>query len=117
MDPFTFLLSVLPPRWAGIVFLLIALCAYIDAAIPQPGPGSRWVPVRRVVSWVGGNWGAAKNRVVPGSVDATVTPADVLTAIVQTHNVAQDARVQLAGKVADVQRRVTSLMTQTGKPS
>jgi hypothetical protein len=43
--------------------------------IPQPAAGSRWVPIRHVVSLIGGSFGAARNATPPGQPAATAKPA------------------------------------------
>jgi hypothetical protein len=40
-------------------------CAAIDATIPQPKPGSHWLPVRKVVSMVALNFGNSANASQP----------------------------------------------------
>lgn len=72
MDPLAFLISLLPHQYAMLALDLIGVCAILDAAIPQPGPGSRWVRVRRVIALVGANWGWASNKFVAGSLAARV---------------------------------------------
>lgn len=113
MDPVSFLVAALPPRWAGGVFGLVAVCAWLDAAIPQPGPGSAWIKPRRLMSWIGGNWANARNSIQPGSVAATVTPAALLEVVTAGHVSAAEQRDVITGKLADVQRRVTQVQVQT----
>ena len=46
----------------------VAVCAALDALLPQPPAGSRWVPPRRAVSWVALNLRHARNAVPAGAV-------------------------------------------------
>ncbi|WP_139284937.1 hypothetical protein [Acidocella aminolytica] len=43
----------------------VAVASAIDAAFPQPAPGSHWLPVRKVISFIAINFGAAKNGSQP----------------------------------------------------
>ena len=74
--------------------VLVALCAVLDAALPQPVEGSPWVGVRRVVSFVGINFGAAANLVRPGAI-----PAGVAARAAEVRSVA-GAVEQTAGALA-----------------
>ena len=81
-DPAAALLSAISAipavgPYLGYVPLFIAVCAFADAMIPQPAAGSRWVGVRRVISVVGGSFGAARNAVLPGQTAASTKPASV----------------------------------------
>ena len=67
MDPVTYLLGLVPAHYWPCVFIPTAVCAIIDAVVPQPPPGSRWVPIRRLVPLVGGAFGWAANRIPAGS--------------------------------------------------
>jgi hypothetical protein len=61
--------------YLGYIPLVIALCAFTDAIIPQPAAGSVWVPIRHIVSLIGGSFGAARNATPPGQPAATAKPA------------------------------------------
>jgi len=41
--------------------LVVAFCSLLDAAFPQPRRGSRWWPLRRVISRLAFNVGNARN--------------------------------------------------------
>lgn len=50
--------------WAAVWPYITAACmiaSAIDAGLPQPAPGSHWLPVRKLVSFVAVNVGAASN--------------------------------------------------------
>ncbi|MGI4945122.1 MAG: hypothetical protein ACRYHQ_31935 [Janthinobacterium lividum] len=72
MDPVTYLLGLVPARYWPCVFIPTAVCAIVDAVVPQPPPGSRWVPIRRLVSLVGGAFGWARNAVPAGSREVLI---------------------------------------------
>ena len=59
--------ALLPLRYVPYALAVCGLCAAIDAYFPQPVPGSRWVPIRRLISFIGFNLGNALNRIQPGS--------------------------------------------------
>jgi hypothetical protein len=61
--------------YLGYIPLFVALSAFIDALIPQPAAGSRWVTIRKVVSVIGGSFGAARNATQPGQPAAATKPA------------------------------------------
>ena len=112
MDPVGALLSFLPVQYGRDISFLIVVCAAADAVIPQPKVGSWWVKPRRVVSAIGCNWLQATNRIRAGSVEATVTPADVLAKVHAVESVAiahTEAIAANNGKIADVQRKVTGM--------
>lgn len=46
-------------HWLPVVFQMIALSAALDAAVPQPKPGSHWLPVRKIVSLLAFNFANA----------------------------------------------------------
>lgn len=77
MDPtaLSYLLGFIPTAYVGWVLSAMALCALADALFPQPVPGSPWVRIRRVISFIGANFGAARNRVRPGTVNAIIAAA------------------------------------------
>ncbi len=60
--------------YLGYIPLIIALCAFADAIIPQPSAGSRWVPIRHMISVIGGSFGAARNA-TPSGQPAAIKPA------------------------------------------
>lgn len=84
-------------------------CACADAIFPQPKPGSRWVKLRRLISIQAINVGAAVNRILPGTLDATVTNLDVLRRVEESHAEAQAARVNITAAVEQVPGKLTDL--------
>jgi len=51
-----------PLAWlAAYAPLVVAFCSLLDAAFPQPRLGSRWTPLRRVISRLAINVGNARN--------------------------------------------------------
>ena len=77
MDPLQALIAVLSavPVFGPVLPYvpgLIALCAILDAVIPQPVADSAWVPLRRIVAMAGGSFGYARNAVPAGAVPASV---------------------------------------------
>lgn len=120
MDPVTYALTLVPTQFLAPVLAVMALCAIIDAALPQPAAGSVWVIPRKVVSMIGVNFGNARNAIKPGSEAATVMPSDVLNAVVVNHAEAQNSRSDLAssiqqvpGKLTDLTARVNSALQTT----
>ncbi len=109
MDPVTFVLSLVPIRFAAPVLACIALCSMIDAALPQPAAGSAWVIPRKVISFIGANFANARNQIRPGSEAATVVPADVLNALTANHVEAKVAREDLAATIEQVPGKLTDL--------
>lgn len=63
--------------YLGYIPLVIALCAFTDAIIPQPAAGSVWVPIRHIVSLIGGSFGAARNATPPGQPAANTKPTSL----------------------------------------
>lgn len=49
----------------GYVAAAVTICSVLDAVIPQPAPGSHWLPARKLLSMVALNLGAASNGKQP----------------------------------------------------
>ena len=68
-------LAAVPAQYVGYVMTAVAVCSLLDAYVPQPPAGSRWVPVRRAVSFLAQNVHFARNAVPAGSIPAPVAKA------------------------------------------
>lgn len=109
MDPVTYALTLVPTDYVAPVLAVMAICAMVDAALPQPAAGSVWVIPRKVVSMIGINFGNARNAIKPGSEAATIMPSDVLNAVVVNHAEAQVSRTDLASAIKQVPGKLNDL--------
>lgn len=55
-------------KWIPLILLVHAACSALDAAIPQPLPGSYWLIPRKIVSLLALNFANAANGLQPGVV-------------------------------------------------
>lgn len=55
-------------QWLPVVFKFIAFAAALDATVPQPKPGSHWLPLRKVISVMAFNIGHASPAEQPGLI-------------------------------------------------
>lgn len=55
-------------KWIPLLLLVHAACSALDAAIPQPLPGSYWLIPRKIVSLLALNFANAANGLQPGIV-------------------------------------------------
>lgn len=60
------LLAILPAKYVTLALAAMGLCAALDALIPQPQPGSRWVLPRRLLALAAQNYRHAENAVKAG---------------------------------------------------
>lgn len=51
--------------WLPIILAFHTLAAALDAAIPQPSPGSNWIPARKLMSYLALNFANAANSQQP----------------------------------------------------
>ena len=72
MDPISALLALVPVQYLAYAFAACGLCALLDAVLPAPPAGSRWVGVRGVLHVLGANVLNARNAVPAGAVPASV---------------------------------------------
>jgi hypothetical protein len=69
MDPIqSFLQALGLDRWLPLLLALHMLASAIDALLPQPAPGSHWLPLRKLVSVAAGNVANAQNILQPSLV-------------------------------------------------
>jgi hypothetical protein len=52
-------------RYLELAGVIVTLCSALDAAIPQPAPGSHWLPFRKLISWFALNIGHAGTEAQP----------------------------------------------------
>ena len=69
------LLALVPAQYLAYVTVAVAVCSALDAALPQPLEGSRWVGPRKLLAFVALNLGHARNLVRPGTISAAVAAA------------------------------------------
>lgn len=99
MDPISLLLGLVPAQYLAYVALLVAVCAILDASLPQPAEGSPWVPARRAVAFVAINFAHARNAVPAGSIPKPV--GQVAAQVQQLAASVESAAGELAAKAED----------------
>ena len=76
-----------PHLWPYIT-LAVAVASTIDAALPQPAPGSHWLILRKLISFVAVNVGNASNGTQPSFVTWIVR---IATPVLQAQGIAPNA--------------------------
>jgi hypothetical protein len=66
MDPVADLLGLIPAHLFAYIAYAVAACAVLDANLPQPPAGSRWVLPRKALHMVAQNYRYARNAVIAG---------------------------------------------------
>jgi hypothetical protein len=52
-------------KYLPLLFAFHTLCSFVDAVVPQPAPGSHWLPFRKVLSILALNVAFASNAKQP----------------------------------------------------
>jgi len=92
----TSLLALWAAAWPFIT-AVIAAASTLDAALPQPTPGSHWLIIRKVISFLAINVGNASNGKQPDLVTWIVR---IATPVLQAQGVAPLAEVKTAEQAA-----------------
>lgn len=86
-------------RYLPLLFAFHTLCSFVDAVVPQPAPGSYWLPFRKVLSILALNVAWASNAKQPPLITWMMRAGTVL----QAAAVAQQSQARATGQpVADL---------------
>jgi len=83
-------------HYVELAGVLVALCSAIDAALPQPAPGSHWLPVRKAISYLALNIAHAGNDAQPSLATWILRIVRALVAADQTDKVKAAKRAEKA---------------------
>ena len=92
----TTLLALWAAAWPYVT-AVIAAASTLDAALPQPTPGSHWLIIRKVVSFLAINVGNASNGKQPDLVTWIVR---IATPVLQAQGIVPPAEVKAAAQPA-----------------